>query len=95
MEATAESQVVASLRSQGYIPLAVERGLVQLGKKRTLSLRLPDLRPGRRVKNRDLMIFTRELATLLRAGRIRRRLLLRRRVLRDEDARRKRDRQRG
>ena len=68
MEAAAESQVVASLRSQGYIPLAVERGLVQLGKKRAFSLRLPDLRPGRRVKNRDLMIFTRELATLLRAG---------------------------
>jgi general secretion pathway protein F len=68
MEAAAESQVVASLRNQGYIPLAVERGLVQLGKKRGLSLKLPDLRPGRRVKNRDLMIFTRELATLLRAG---------------------------
>ena len=68
MEASAEAQVVASLRSQGYIPLAVERGLVQLGKKRGFSLKLPDLRPGRRVKNRDLMMFTRELATLLRAG---------------------------
>ncbi len=68
MEASAEGQVVASLRSQGYIPLAVERGLVQLGKKRGFSFRIPDLRPGRRVKNRDLMIFTRELATLLRAG---------------------------
>src|SRR5262245_47936723 len=68
MEAAAESQVVASLRSQGYIPLAVERGLVQLSKKRGFSLKLPDLRPGRRVRNRDLMLFTRELATLLRAG---------------------------
>ena len=68
MEATAEAQVVASLRNQGYIPLAVERGLVQLGKRRGLSLRLPEIRFGRRVKNRDLMLFTRELATLLRAG---------------------------
>jgi len=68
MEAAAEAQVVASLRNQGYIPLAVERGLVQLGKRRGLSLRLPDLRFGRRVRNRDLMMFTRELATLLRAG---------------------------
>jgi type II secretory pathway component PulF len=33
MEATAETQVVASLRTQGYIP-AVERGHVQLGKKK-------------------------------------------------------------
>ena len=68
MEAAAEAQVVASLRNQGYIPLAVERGLVQLGKRRGLSLRLPEIRFGRRVKNRDLMLFTRELATLLRAG---------------------------
>ncbi len=68
MEAAADAQVVASLRNQGYIPLVVERGLVQLGKKRGFSLKLPDLRFGRRVKNRDLMMFTRELATLLRAG---------------------------
>lgn len=68
MEATGESQVVASLRGQGYIPLAVERGLVPMGRRRRLSFQLPDLRPGRRVRGRDLMVFTRELATLLRAG---------------------------
>jgi type II secretion system protein F len=68
MEAAGESQVIAALRGQGYIPLAVERGLVQLGGRKRLALRLPDLRPGRRVRNRDLMLFTRELATLLRAG---------------------------
>jgi type II secretion system protein F len=68
MEAAAEAQVVTSLRNQGYIPLAVERGQVQLGKKRGFALRIPEWRPGRRVRNRDLMVFTRELATLLRAG---------------------------
>jgi type II secretion system protein F len=68
MEAAGESQVVAALRSQGYIPLAVERGLVQLGRRKGISLRIPDLKFGRRVRGRDLMLFTRELATLLRAG---------------------------
>lgn len=68
MEAAGESHVVAALRSQGYIPLAVERGRVQLGRKKGFALRLPEFRPGRRVRSRDLMLFTRELATLLRAG---------------------------
>jgi general secretion pathway protein F len=68
MDADGESAVVASLRSQGYIPLFVGAG--KAGKKRrAVSLRLPDLTAWRhRVKGRDLMIFTRELATLLHAG---------------------------
>src|SRR5262249_40366213 len=68
MEAEAESAVVTNLRSQGFIPLYVgTKGKV--GPKRAASLRLPDLSALRgRVKSRDLMVFTRELATLLRAG---------------------------
>ena len=68
MEADAESAVVASLRSQGYIPLFVGAGKAGQ-KRRAVSLRLPDVTAWhRRVKGRDLMIFTRELATLLHAG---------------------------
>jgi len=69
MEAETEAVVVASLRTQGYIPLYVGTKKAKAG-RRNLSLELPDLSAWRRgrVKSRDLMIFTRELATLLRAG---------------------------
>jgi general secretion pathway protein F len=69
MEADAEAAVVASLRSQGYIPLFVGTKGKTAGRRRATSLRLPDVSAWRgRVKSRDLMVFTRELATLLRAG---------------------------
>jgi len=69
MEAEAESAVVASLRSQGYIPLFVGAKGTLGGGRRSISVRLPDLSSLRgRIKSRDLMIFTRELATLLQAG---------------------------
>lgn len=69
MEADGEAAVIASLRSQGYIPLAVQAGHIK-SKGKGFSLKLPDL-PSltrRKVKSRDVMLFTRELATLLRAG---------------------------
>jgi type II secretion system protein F len=66
MEADGEAAVIANLRSQGYIPLAVEAGTRKLGGRRSFSFEMPKF--GGRVKNRDLMLFTRELATLLRAG---------------------------
>jgi len=69
MEADGEAAVIANLRSQGYIPLAVQAGRIK-EKGKGFSLTLPDL-PSltrSRVKSRDIMLFTRELATLLRAG---------------------------
>jgi general secretion pathway protein F len=68
MEAEAEAAVVTSLRNQGFIPLYVgTKG--KAGPRRAVSLRLPDMSALRgRIKSRDLMVFTRELATLLRAG---------------------------
>jgi len=69
MEADAESAVVASLRSQGYIPLFVGTNGKGGRQRPAISLRLPDISSWRgRIKSRDLMIFTRELATLLAAG---------------------------
>jgi general secretion pathway protein F len=69
MEADAEAAVVASLRSQGFIPLYVGTKGRTGGQRRAVSLRLPDFSAWRnRVKSRDLMVYTRELATLLRAG---------------------------
>jgi len=69
MEADGEAAVVSSLRSQGYIPLYVGTRGVTTGRRRAVSLRMPDLAGWRnRVRGRDLMVFTRELATLLRAG---------------------------
>jgi type II secretion system protein F len=69
MEADAEATVVTSLRSQGYIPLYVGTKGKAAGRRRIPLPRLPDPSTWRgRVKGRDLMVFTRELATLLRAG---------------------------
>ena len=75
MDADGEAAVVASLRSQGYIPLAVKAGGGKVGgkvggKRAGISLQLPQV-PGLgppKIKSRDVMMFTRELATLLRAG---------------------------
>ena len=69
MEAEGEAAVVASLRSQGYMPLSVEAGATGI-KRRRVSLSLDSLSLPRRgrVKSRDVMLFTRELATLLQAG---------------------------
>ena len=69
MEADAESAVVATLRSQGFIPLYVGTKGKASGPRRAVALRLPDFSAWRgRIKSRDLMVFTRELATLLHAG---------------------------
>lgn len=71
MEAAAESGVVSALRSQGYIPLSIQEG--SGGAKATgsgwkFSMELPKFGGSGKVKPRDLMLFTRELATLLNAG---------------------------
>ena len=72
MEASGEAAVVASLRGQGFIPLVVREGASAGGATRGFSL--PDLSTSlpwnraKKVKGHDLMIFTGELATLLKAG---------------------------
>jgi type II secretory pathway component PulF len=68
MEASGEAAVIAFLRGQGYLPLAVTAGSGSVaGRAFKLDFQLPWNRP-RRIKSRDLMVFTRELATLLHAG---------------------------
>ncbi|HYB98072.1 MAG TPA: type II secretion system F family protein [Candidatus Limnocylindrales bacterium] len=74
MEASGEAAVVASLRGQGFIPLAVREGTTAAAAS-SRGFSLPDLasmslpwRRAKKVKGRDLMIFTGELATLLKAG---------------------------
>lgn len=70
VEASGEAAVIASLRGQGLIPLTVKAGaaLAATSSSRfSFSLTLPWNR-ARKVKGRDLMLFTGELATLLKAG---------------------------
>ncbi|MFQ5477080.1 MAG: type II secretion system F family protein [Candidatus Binatia bacterium] len=68
MDADAESVVVANLRVQGQRPLSVA---VARSNRIPGSMSFPALDrilSRNRVKSRELMTFTRELATLLRAG---------------------------
>jgi len=68
MEAAGETAVISSLRSQGYLPLSVTEGSgSKAGRALSFNFKLPWRREAR-VRNRDLMLFTGELATLLRAG---------------------------
>jgi general secretion pathway protein F len=68
MEASGEAAVISSLRSQGYLPLSVKEGSGSVARR---ALKFDFELPWRRapkVKSRDLMIFTGELSTLLKAG---------------------------
>lgn len=73
MEASGEAAVVAHLRSQGFLPLSVTQGSraaggsFSLASLRSLKIELPWQRAAR-VRSRDLMVFTGELSTLLKAG---------------------------
>lgn len=66
MEASGEAAVISSLRSQGYLPLAVTQGALA-GGAFSFRFKMPT-RGEPRVKSRDLMVFTGELSTLLKAG---------------------------
>ncbi|MFP6610246.1 MAG: type II secretion system F family protein [Deltaproteobacteria bacterium] len=68
MDASDEASVVANLRRQGYVPLLVETSAeAAVKRKRSFELGLPEFLVAR-VPSKDLTLFTRELATLLRAG---------------------------
>ncbi len=71
IDADVESTVVASLRGQGYIPIQIDHGakLARGGAGAWAAGLTESFERWRdRVSNRDLMLFTRELATLLNAG---------------------------
>jgi len=68
MEAAGEAAVVSSLRSQGYMPLSVTEGTASAARRAlSLNFELP-WRRAAKVRSRDLMVFTGELSTLLKAG---------------------------
>jgi general secretion pathway protein F len=68
MEAAGEAAVVSSLRAQGYMPLSVNEGTVSAARRAfSLKFELP-WRRAVKVRSRDLMLFTGELSTLLKAG---------------------------
>jgi general secretion pathway protein F len=70
MEAGEERAVVIRLRDQGYLPLRIrppgEARVEASSEPRQLSL--PQLAWGRKIRQKDLQIFTRELATLISSG---------------------------
>ena len=68
MEAGEERTVVARLHEQGYLPLQI--GLPGQTKVKTsfTRLSLPDLSFRGKIRQRDLLVLTQELATLISAG---------------------------
>ena len=68
MEASGEAAVVSMLRAQGHMPLSVSEGSASKARRAlSLNFELPWRRQAK-VRGRDLMLFTRELSTLLHAG---------------------------
>ncbi len=68
MEASGEAAVVSMLRAQGHLPLSVSEGSASKARRAlSLNFELP-WRRAQKVRGRDLMLFTRELSTLLHAG---------------------------
>ncbi len=67
MDATGKAGVISALRADGYIPLSVaESGAAATAAG--FTLKLPAFLDRKRVRPRDVMLFTRELTTLLEAG---------------------------
>ncbi len=69
MEAGEERSVVQRLQERGLIPLRIGAGGTVAAPART-QIALPSLTTGRakKVKNKDVLVFTQELSTLLAAG---------------------------
>ena len=68
MDVGAERVVVSRLHDQGYLPLKIHLPDQTTGKLTGLRLTLPVLPGQGRVRQRDLLLVTQELATLLSAG---------------------------
>lgn len=67
MEAGEERSVVQRLREKGLIPIRIGAGAAP-APRASKAITLPSFGQSRRVKTSELLIFTRELATLLQAG---------------------------
>jgi general secretion pathway protein F len=68
LDAGDESDVIGKLRNMGYIPIRIG---TSSGRKRlssSLSLKLTIPTPFSKVSNKDLLSFTQELSTLIKAG---------------------------
>lgn len=67
MEAGDDRSVVQRLREKGLIPIKIGAGSAPAART-AKAITLPTLGKSKRVKTPELLIFTRELATLLQAG---------------------------
>lgn len=68
MEAGEERTVVARLHEQGYLPLQIGQPGQARTKTALSQLSLPEISLRGRVKQRDLLVMTQELATLISSG---------------------------
>jgi type II secretion system protein F len=67
MEAGDDRSVVQRLREKGLIPIKIGAGSAPVARS-AKAITFPTFGQGKRVKTPELLIFTRELATLLQAG---------------------------
>src|SRR4051812_12466766 len=67
MEAGEERSVVQRLREKGLIPIRIGAGAAS-APRASKAITLPAIGGRKNVKTSELLIFTRELATLLQAG---------------------------
>ncbi len=63
-----QSEVVSKLRGMGYIPIRISAATGSRNLSRSLSLNLSIPNPFARVSGKDLLPFTQELTTLVKAG---------------------------
>ncbi len=68
MEAGEERTVVARLHEQGYLPLRIGLPGQPQAKASLTRLSLPEISFGGKVRQRDLLVLTQELATLITSG---------------------------
>jgi len=68
MEAREERMVVARLHDQGYLPLQVGPPGRVKSKASFSNLTLPEISLRKKVRQRDLLVLTQELATLIASG---------------------------
>jgi type II secretion system protein F len=67
IEAGEERAVVLRLQERGLIPIRIAAGGATAAPRR-LPIALPSFGGPRKVKNKDVLVFTQELSTLLKAG---------------------------
>lgn len=68
LDAGDESDVIGKLRNMGYIPIRIGTSSGRKPLSSSLSLKLTIPTPFSKVSNKDLLSFTQELSTLIKAG---------------------------